>query len=110
MCEKKGTPICGMPVFQVTIDKIEKDKFYTVSYTVKPKSACKVFYVFAGPADYLTGMYDEQIRYVMQNGVKQTTTYSGSTYGTLPTNINVTWIDEEGRFYEVLWGTERNVY
>ena len=65
------------------------------------KSACKVFYVFAGPADYLTGMYDEQIRYVMQNGVKQTTTYSGSTYGTLPTNINVTWIDEEGRFYEV---------
>ena len=54
-----------------------------------------------GGRDYLTGMYDEQIRYVMQNGVKQTTTYSGSTYGTLPTNINVTWIDEEGRFYEV---------
>ena len=73
---------------EVTIDKIEKDKFYTVSYTVKPKSACKVFYVFAGPADYLTGMYDEQIRYVMKNGVKQTTTYSGSAYGTLPTNIN----------------------
>ena len=72
---------------EVTIDKIEKDKFYTVSYTVKPKSACKVFYVFAGPADYLTGMYDEQIRYVMKNGVKQTTTYSGSAYGTLPTNI-----------------------
>lgn len=86
---------------EVTIDKIEKDKFYTVSYTVKPKSACKVFYVFAGPADYLTGMYDEQIRYVMKNGVKQTTTYSGSAYGTLPTNINVTWMDEEGRFYEV---------
>ena len=86
---------------EVTIDKIEKDKFYTVSYTVKPKSACKVFYVFAGPADYLTGMYDEQIRYVMKNGVKQTTTYSGSVYGTLPTNINVTWMDEEGRFYEV---------
>lgn len=81
---------------EVTIDKIEKDKFYTVSYTVKPKSACKVFYVFAGPADYLTGMYDEQIRYVMKNGVKQTTTYSGSAYGT-----NVTWMDEEGRFYEV---------
>lgn len=38
---------------------------------------------------------------MIQNGVKQTTTYSGSTYGTLPTNINVTWIDEEGRFYEV---------
>ena len=86
---------------ELTIDKIEKDKFYTVSYTVKPKSACKVFYVFAGPADYLTGMYDEQIRYVMKNGVKQTTTYSGSAYGTLPTNINVTWMDEEGRFYEV---------
>lgn len=86
---------------EVTIDKIEKDKFYTVSYTVKPKSACKVFYVFAGPADYLTGMYDEQIRYVMKNGVKQTTTYSGSAYGTLPTNINITWMDEEGRFYEV---------
>lgn len=86
---------------EVTIDKIEKDKFYTVSYTVKPKSGCKVFYVFAGPADYLTGMYDEQIRYVMKNGVKQTTTYSGSIYGTLPTNINVTWVDEEGRFYEV---------
>ena len=86
---------------EVTIDKIEKDKFYTVSYTVTPKSACKVFYVFAGPADYLTGMYDEQIRYVMKNGVKQTTTYSGSVYGTLPTNINVTWMDEEGRFYEV---------
>lgn len=86
---------------EVTIDKIEKDKFYTVSYTVKPKSACKVFYVFAGPADYLTGMYDEQIRYVMKNGVKQTTIYSGSVYGTLPTNINVTWMDEEGRFYEV---------
>lgn len=86
---------------EVTIDKIEKDKFYTVSYTVKPKSACKVFYVFAGPADYLTGMYDEQIRYVMKNGVKQTTTYSGSAYGTLPTNIDVTWMDEEGRFYEV---------
>ena len=86
---------------EVTIDKIEKDKFYTVSYTVKPKAACKVFYVFAGPADYLTGMYDEQIRYVMKNGVKQTTTYSGSAYGTLPTNINVTWMDEEGRFYEV---------
>ena len=66
---------------EVTIDKIEKDKFYTVSYTVKPKAACKVFYVFAGPADYLTGMYDEQIRYVMKNGVKQTTTYSGSVYG-----------------------------
>ena len=86
---------------EVTIDKIEKDKFYTVSYTVKPKSACKVFYVFAGPADYLTGMYDEQIRYVMKNGVKQTTTYSGSAYGTLPTNINITWMDEEGRLYEV---------
>ena len=86
---------------EVTIDKIEKDKFYTVSYTVKPKAACKEFYVFAGPADYLTGMYDEQIRYVMKNGVKQTTTYSGSVYGTLPTNINVTWMDEEGRFYEV---------
>lgn len=87
---------------EVTIDKIEKDKFYTVSYTVKPKSACKVFYVFAGPADYLTGMYDEQIRYVMKNGVKQTTTYSGSAYGTLPTNINVTWMDEEGRFMRFL--------
>lgn len=86
---------------EVTIDKIEKDKFYTVSYTVKPKSACKVFYVFAGPADYLTGMYDKQIKYVMKNGVKQTTTYSGSAYGTLPTNINITWMDEEGRFYEV---------
>lgn len=86
---------------EVTIDKIEKDKFYTVSYTVTPKSACKVFYVFAGPADYLTGMYDEQIRYVMTNGVKQTATYSGSKYTTLPTNINVTWIDKEGRFYEV---------
>ena len=46
-------------------------------------------------------MYDEQIRYVMKNGVKQTTTYSGSAYGTLPTNINITWMDEEGRFYEV---------
>ena len=86
---------------EVTIDKIEQDKYYTVSYTVKPMSASKVFYVFAGPADYLTGMYDEQIRYVMKNGVKQTTTYSGSAYGTLPTNINVTWMDEEGRFYEV---------
>lgn len=86
---------------EVTIDKIEKDKFYTVSYTVKPGSACKVFYVFAGPAEYLTGMYDEQIRYVMTNGVKQTIAYSGSIYGTLPTNINVTWMDEEGRFYEV---------
>lgn len=82
---------------EVTIDKIEKDKFYTVSYTVKPKSACKVFYVFAGPADYLTGMYDEQIRYVMKNGVKQTTTYSGSAYGTLPTNINVTWMEKCGQ-------------
>lgn len=86
---------------EVTIDKIEKDKFYTVSYTVTPKPACKVFYVFAGPADYLTGMYDEQIRYVMTRGEKQTTTYSGFIYTTLPTNINVTWIDEEGRFYEV---------
>ena len=82
-------------------DKIEKDKFYTVSYTVKPKSACKVFYVFAGPADYLNGMYDEQIRYVMAHGEKQTSTYSGSKYTSLPTNINVTGIDEEGRFYEV---------
>lgn len=86
---------------EVTIDKIEKDKFYTVSYTVTPKPACKVFYVFAGPADYLTGMYDEQIRYVMTNGVKRTATYSGSKYTTLPTNINVAWVDEEGRFYEV---------
>ncbi len=85
----------------VTIDKIEKDKFYTVSYTVKPNSSCKAFYVFVGPADYLTGMYDEQIRYVMTKGVKQTATYSGSAYGTLPTNINVTWMDGEGRFYEV---------
>ena len=99
--KERDADLWNASVPEVTIDKIEKDKFYTVSYTVKPKSACKVFYVFAGPADYLTGMYDEQIRYVMQNGVKQTTTYSGSTYGTLPTNINVTWIDEEGRFYEV---------
>lgn len=97
----RDTDLWNTSVPEVTIDKIEKDKFYTVSYTVKPKSGCKVFYVFAGPADYLTGMYDEQIRYVMKNGVKQTTTYSGSIYGTLPTNINVTWVDEEGRFYEV---------
>ena len=97
----KDTDLWNASVPEVTIDKIEKDKFYTVSYTVKPNSACEIFYVFAGPADYLTGMYDEQIRYVMKNGVKQTTTYSGSTYGTLPTNINVTWMDKEGRFYEV---------
>lgn len=97
----RDTDLWNTSVPEVTIDKIEKDKFYTVSYTVKPKSGCKVFYVFAGPADYLTGMYDEQIRYVMKNGVKQTTTYSGSIYGTLPANINVTWVDEEGRFYEV---------
>ena len=38
----------------------------------------------------------------MKNGVKQTTTYSGSVYGTLPTNINVTWMDEEGRFMRFL--------
>ena len=97
----RDTDLWNTSVPEITIDKIEKDKFYTVSYTVKPKSGCKVFYVFAGPADYLTGMYDEQIRYVMKNGVKQTTTYSGSIYGTLPANINVTWVDEEGRFYEV---------
>ncbi|WP_195471448.1 MULTISPECIES: PL29 family lyase N-terminal domain-containing protein [Bacteroides] len=86
---------------EVTIDKIEKDKFYTVWYTVKPKADCKQFYVFAGPEDYLTGMFDEQIKYVMKNGVKQTTTYSGNIYGTLPTNINVTWVDAEGRIYEL---------
>lgn len=86
---------------EVTIDKIEKDKFYTVWYTVKPKADCKKFYVFAGPEDYLTGMFDEQIKYVMKNGVKQTTTYSGNIYGTLPTNINVTWVDAEGRIYEL---------
>ena len=86
---------------EVTIDKIEKDKFYTVTYTVKPKAGCKQFYVFAGSADYLTGMFDEQIKYVMKYGVKQTTTYSGSIYGPLPTNINVTWVDAEGRLYEL---------
>ena len=37
----------------------------------------------------------------MAHGEKQTSTYSGSKYTSLPTNINVTWIDEEGRFYEV---------
>lgn len=60
------------------------------------------FMYLPGRQDYLTGMYDEQIRYVMKNGVKQTTTYSGSAYGTLPTNINVTWMDEEGRFMRFL--------
>lgn len=86
---------------EVTIDKIEKkDNFYTVLYTVKPNSACKVFYVFAGPASYLKGMFDEQIQYVMKNGVKQTAAYSGRFFGALP-NINVTWMDAEGRFYEV---------
>ena len=59
------------------------------------------FFVYVAPADYLTGMYDEQIRSVMAHGEKQTSTYSGSKYTSLPTNINVTWIDEEGRFYEV---------
>lgn len=86
---------------EVKIDKIVKDKFYTISYTVIPKTACKMFYVYVAPADYLTGMYDEQIRSVMAHGEKQTSTYSGSKYTSLPTNINVTWIDEEGRFYEV---------
>lgn len=87
---------------EVTIDNIVKDKFYTVSYTVTPKSNCKVFYVFVGPEDYLNGkMFDEQISYVMANGSKQTKTYSGSKFTTLPTNIYVTWIDEEGRYYEL---------
>lgn len=99
--KERDANLWNATVPEVIIDKIEKDKFYTVSYTVKPKSGCNTFYVFPGPDNYLTGMYDEQIRYVMKNGVKQTATYSGSVYTTLPTNINVTWIDEEGRFYEV---------
>ena len=97
----KDTDLWNASVPEVKIDKIVKDKFYTISYTVIPKTACKMFYVYVAPADYLTGMYDEQIRSVMAHGEKQTSTYSGSKYTSLPTNINVTWIDEEGRFYEV---------
>ena len=97
----KDTDLWNASVPEVKIDKIVKDKFYTISYTVIPKTVCKMFYICVAPADYLTGMYDEQIRYVMAHGEKQTSTYSGSKYTSLPTNINVTWIDEEGRFYEV---------
>ena len=39
---------------------------------------------------------------VMTKGVKCTADYSGgAAYASLPTNINVTWVDTEGRFYEV---------
>lgn len=86
----------------VKIDKIVKDdRFYDISYTVEPKSDCKEYYVFVGTDDYLNGMFDEKIKYVMENGEKQTGTYSGNTYDMLPTNVYITWIDKEGRFYEV---------
>ena len=61
-----------------------------------------MFYAYVCEDDYLTGkMFDEQIKYVMTSGTKSTDAYSGSEYTILPTNICVTWMDTDGRFYEL---------
>lgn len=89
---------------EIVIDELKSEGglFHTLSYTVKPKANCKMFYVYVCEDDYLTGkMFDEQIKYVMTSGTKSTDAYSGSEYIVLPTNICVTWMDTDGRFYEL---------
>ena len=89
---------------EIVIDELKSEGglFYTLSYTVKPKANCKMFYAYVCEDDYLTGkMFDEQIKYVMTSGTKSTDAYSGSEYTILPTNICVTWMDTDGRFYEL---------
>lgn len=102
--KESGADLWNASVPKVTIDRIEKNgNFYNISYTVMAGANNKEFYVFEASDSYLSGkMFDEQIKTVMTNGVKSTADYSGgTTYTSLPTNINVTWIDMEGRFYEV---------
>ena len=89
---------------EIVIDELKSEGglFYTLSYTVKPKANCKMFYAYVCEDDYLTGkMFDEQIKYVMTSGTKSMGIYSGSEYIILPTNICVTWMDTDGRFYEL---------
>lgn len=88
---------------EVVIDDLKQEGiFHTILYTVKPKANCKMFYAHVCEDDYLTGkMFDEQIKYVMASGTKSTDIYSGSEYTILPTNICVTWMDTDGRFYEL---------
>lgn len=102
--KESGADLWNAGTPKVTVDKIEKNgNFYSISYTVTAGANNKEFYVYEASDSYLSGkMFDEQIKTVMTRGVKCTTDYSGGTaYASLPTNINVTWIDTEGRFYEV---------
>lgn len=102
--KESGADLWNAGAPKVTVDKIEKNgNFYSISYTVKAGANNKEFYVYAASDSYLSGkMFDEQIKIVMTKGVKCTADYSGgAAYASLPTNINVTWVDTEGRFYEV---------
>lgn len=101
--KESGADLWNASVPKATIDGIEKvGNFYNISYTVTAGTNNKEFYTYVAPDSYFSGkMYDEQIQIVITNGVKETTTYSGTKFTNLPTNINVTWIDTEGRFYEV---------
>lgn len=90
-------------VGEIVRNESGKKQFYDFSYTVTPGANVQEFYVLVSSSS-LTGMFDEQIQTVMTRGQKVTATgiYSGkATFVSMPTNIYVTWIDTDGKFYEV---------
>lgn len=76
-------------------------KYYNLNYTVTPGPNCKEMYIYINSDEAVTGMFDEKIKTVISRGTKAVGEYSGTKYSMLPNNIFVTWVDNDGKYYEV---------
>lgn len=103
---RKTNPAWSASVPTVTAEAVKSSvgagNFYDVKYKVTPGANCKEMYIVAGTS--FTGMYDEKIKKVLgaSGVIKATGTYSGTKLTALPAYISITWIDSDGKYYEVL--------
>lgn len=85
----------------VVANPVLSGKYYNLNYTVTPGPNCKEMYIYINSDEAVTGMFDQKIRTIISRGTKAVDVYSGTKYSMLPTNIFVTWVDNDGKYYEV---------
>lgn len=103
---RKSDPSWSASVPTITTEAVKSSagsgNFYDMKYIVTPGANCKEMYIAVGVS--YTGMYDEKIKKVIGTSgvIKATGTYSGTKFTSLPTTISITWIDNDGKYYEVI--------
>lgn len=102
---KKTDPAWAAAAPTVTTNPVKSSvgagNLYDLDYTVTPGANCKEMYIYVASEDAVKGMFDAKIQTVIKNGVKASGTYSGSKLTSLPINIFITWVDNDGKYYEV---------